>query len=94
MKLIDFGYASYIEIDGVKLGSIEPGRNDVYKFIDSLQELIGKRLTPEFNATLEALKSKDYDALNKYIEELEKAKGGSRKKTRRLRRKTRRSKGV
>lgn len=89
MKLIDFGYESYIEIDGVKLGSIQRGRDDVYLFIDSLQELIGKKITPGFNATLEALKSRGYDTLDEYITELKKAKGGSRKKTRRLRRKRR-----
>jgi hypothetical protein len=90
-KIIDFGFASYIEIDGVQIGNIEPARDDSYKFIKSLLVEIGRNITPGFNATLEALKSSCFKTIDEYIVELKRLTGGSRKKTKRLRKKKTRS---
>jgi hypothetical protein len=97
-KLIDFGYLTYIEIDGSKIGKIRGHANDILRFIDEFEKIIPNPglLSDDFKARLESLKSiasvSDYEvSLKEGIRIFSAAKGGKRK-NRRTGRKTRRIK--
>jgi hypothetical protein len=97
-KLIDFGYLTYIEIDGSKIGKIRGHASDILKFIDEFEKIIEDPglLSDDFKARLGSLKSiasvSDYEiSLKEGIRIFSAAKGGKRK-NRRVVRKTRKIK--
>ena len=90
-KLIDFGYETYAQIDGVDVGRHGVGEPDVYRLVRTLRPaLVAVPFTAEFKTLLASIEAESYDRtipLEYYIDKLSAysiAEGG-RKKTRRLR---------